>query len=62
MNVFARGCAQLVRATCSAARTERQEKETESGDICNFITTLMGFSIIQELHFLMHGAHKYKVQ
>lgn len=37
-------------------------RKTEKGDICNFITTLMGFSIIQELHFLMHWAHKYKVQ
>lgn len=37
-------------------------KKTERGGICNFITTLMGFSIIQEFHFLMHWAHKYKVQ
>lgn len=27
-------------------------RKTERGNICNFITTLMGFSIIQELHFL----------
>ena len=37
-------------------------RKTEKEDICNFIATLMAFSTIEELRFLMHSVHKYKGQ